>query len=131
MTVTEALYGRFAEWVDRACSRQIPPEALAFSFNLAETSDAFVMELIGSPRFDPSNPDWACDEVFEVRDPEFELPHSEVGREWEPVLQLGVTMVRRYLQDEGNAGLRLREAKGVGVGFVDGDLEIVWPEAAA
>ena len=129
MTVSEGLYRRFAEWADIACTRDIPKEALAFSFNLAETLDAFVMELIGSPRFDRGNPDWACDEVFEVRDPEFELPHAEVGTQWQPVLQIAVTMVRRYLEDPTNAGGRLREAEGVGVGFVDGDLEIVWPES--
>jgi hypothetical protein len=125
------LYRRFAAWTDHACSRTIPEAALAFSFNLAETSDAFVVELIGSPTFEPENPDWACDEVFEVRDPEFALPHAEVGNEWERVLRIAVTMVRRYLQDTTNAGGRLREATVVAVGFVDGDLEIVWPEKAA
>ncbi len=129
--VTEDQHRRFAAWADHACSRDIPSEARAFCFNLAETSDAFVVELIGSPIFDRMDRDWACEEVFRARDPEFELLYAEVGKQWEPVLQMAVTMVRRHLEDRSNAGGRLREAEAVAVGFVDGELEIVWPEGAA
>ena len=124
---TPALQAGFARWVDSICKREIPPEAVAFSFNLAETSDSFVIDLIGAPRFDALDQDWACDDVFRVPDAHFELPYGDVGRQWEPVLALAIALVRQYLGDATNAGERLRMSQAVGVGFVDGDLEVVWP----
>jgi len=129
MSSLEGLYAAFAEWADRACRSAVPREVVAFSFNLAETTDAFVMELIGAPSFDPDNPDWACDEAFHYREPMFRMPHADIGTRWEAALETGITLTRRYLQDTSHAGERLREASAVAIGFVDGDLHIVWRRA--
>jgi len=115
----------FRSWADGAVAGSIPDEARAFSFNLYEHSDSFAMELIGCPEYDADNEDWACREIFAYRDPLFELPHVVVGSKWQEGLATGVRLVKEYLRASG-PGHRLYRAEAVVVGFVDGDLELVW-----
>jgi hypothetical protein len=119
------LAGAFRDWADRALTNRVPDEVRAFSFNLYEHVDAFAMELIGCSRYDAQDQEWACRELFAYRDPLFEMPHSLVGHEWRQGLEFGLTLVREYLRSR-SPGHRLCRAEAVTVGFVDGDLHLVW-----
>jgi hypothetical protein len=120
----------FAAWLDAALSRPMPPDVRAFNFNLYEgVRGTWDIELIGAPTFDPGDPDWACDENFSY--PElFFMRRDEVGDQWEQALAMAIDLVSTYLRG-GNHRHVLRTALGVGVGFVDGELSILWPETAA
>jgi len=122
--IDENIRQQFLDWVDSVLDRPIPPQVVAFNFNLYDAPATWDVQLIGAPSFDPANPDWACDELFDSGQPFFELPHLRNDESWEEGLARAIDLVREYLRTGRNAG-RLRSAKGVGVGFVDGELEIV------
>ena len=55
----------------------MPPGIVAFNFNIAEAIDGFVIEICGAAAFDPDDPDWACDESWDCRPSQFEIPRHE------------------------------------------------------
>jgi hypothetical protein len=116
---------RFRTWLDAAIAQEIPPRVRAICFNLYETGQAFGIELIGAPAFDPDNADWACDEIFEYRRNCPELPIGLFGKAWPRCLEVVTQWVRDYLQ-AGDQAHELRSRDGVAVGFVDGELNVVW-----
>ena len=124
-TSREALSSRFEAWVNRALEQDIPMQVRAFCFNLYETGGAFGVELVGAPGYDPIDTDWACDEVFEYRRERFETPMDPFDGKWEKCLAFFAELLRRYLRTGAHAQ-KLKSSDAVAVGFVDGDLEVVW-----
>ena len=124
------LYPDFAAWVDAALGRPIPAEVVAFAFNLYEGIETFDIQITGSPTFDAADQVWASEIAFSSGESLFPVPRQLVSDRWEEALELVREVVRRYLSDGSRASV-LRGSKGVGVGFVEGDLHLVWPEAAA
>ena len=119
------MYNKVSEWIDGVLSDGVPDEAVAFCFNLYENEDYYwSMELIGAVRFDPDDQDWACDEVtdFNSRESVFTF---QAECEWDEALQTMIDILKKYLNDGKYADL-LKSREGVGVGFVDGDIEIIY-----
>ena len=121
MTSTE-LEQAFVAWADRIVARAV--EAIAYNFNLYEHQDAWAVQLVGTGSFDPANPDWACDETFSSGEDLFVIPKDVAGDSWDAGLAFAKPLISRYLQT-GTYASRLNAAAAVGVGFVDGDLEVV------
>jgi hypothetical protein len=101
---------------------------VAFSFNLYEMSSGIDMDLAGSGSYDEADREWACQEIFAARDPVFEVS-GDPSLGWQDGLALARDLVTEYLAGNSNGSKRLRRARAVAVGFVDGDLERVWPAA--
>ena len=97
--------------------------AHAYCFNLIENSGTYSIELIGTNSFDSQNEDWACDECFEAS------PRSlEIGGgfdSWEACLWSMYDFLESYINSKEIGANILGKSKGVGVGFVDGNLEIL------
>ena len=115
-----------ATWIDEILKKDIPHEVEAFCFNLYDegTNNDWSMELVGSETFDENNPDWPCFEAtdFESR----ETPYKwELEGDWEQVLNYAKKAIGEYL-DNGKYAHVLKSKKGVGIGFVDGDLSIIY-----
>ena len=122
------MYNEFAKWLDGALDTELPEDIAAFNFNLYEDGDGlWSIELIGASRFDPEDPDWACDEVFTNR--EDPLSWSEEA-DWKDVQEAMTTCVERYLS-EGAYASALKNSEAVGIGFVDGDITIVYVKGEA
>lgn len=101
---------------------ELPEKIEAFCFNLYEEgNNVYAVEIIGSPSFDETDEDWACDEVFNNRD--YPLLWKS-DKSWEGVLEDTKALVKRYLKEGRYASLLLSK-KGVGVGFVDGNIELL------
>ena len=115
----------FTSWVDRIMVEYIAMPAVAYNFNLYDHEEEFAIQLIGAKGFDIADDDWACDEVFSSGEDLFILPHSVVGRDWRKGLREAKTLIESYLERGKEAG-RLKASRGVGVGFVGGDLELVY-----
>ncbi len=121
------MYSKIEEWLNNLLEQEIPSETVAFCFNLYEDAgDAWSLELVGTGDFDddPGNPDWACEEVtdFDTR----EAPLSwEKEAEWDEILDDVITALKQYLETGIHADI-LKAYAGVGVGFVDGDMEILY-----
>jgi hypothetical protein len=115
----------FSRWVDRIMREHVARPAVAYNFNLYEHEEEFAIQLIGATAFDPSDDDWACDEAFSSGEDLFILPHSVVGRDWRNGLRESKGLIESYLEQGKEAG-PLKASRGVGVGFVGGDLKFVY-----
>lgn len=119
----------FAEWLDRALSIASRFPVVAYNFNLYEGSMTWDMELVGSSRFDSADLDWPCDAIYTY--PQFcRFSRWDVGDERGQALAFAIEMVSTYLRSGAKKEI-LRSSEGVGIGFVDGDLTLLWPESAA
>jgi hypothetical protein len=119
----------FKEWFSASLAQSMPASVKAFSFNLFELPESsevkFGIELIGSSSFDENDPDWACDEVWEPRVRKISIPKSFSGSCWEQCLANVRALLLTCLSSEV-AAEKLKSKLGVGLGFVDGDLEVLW-----
>lgn len=127
-----ALQAAFDHWLDSALPPSLPAEVEAFNFNIAETSDGFLVEVIGAPGYDPVDDDWAADGTWSSHPGYFSISHESIGKDWKTALQTVTDLVREYIRNENNSRARiLRRARAVTAGFVDGDLLKVWPREIA
>ena len=120
--LTKMEYRDFEKWVDAALAVELPENIEAFCFNLYDDgNNLYSVEIIGSPSFDKTGEDWACNEVFNNRD--YALGWKS-DKSWEGVLEDTKALVKRCLKEGKYASLLLSK-KGVAVGFVDGNLELM------
>lgn len=118
-------YDELANWLDKALGQEIPDGVAAFCFNLYDNDNGlWSMELVGAGSFDPEDSDWACDEVTHLGTRE-ELFVWRQDVQWEHALQRAATVLGQYLEAGGCAHL-LKSRQGVAVGFVDGDLNLLY-----
>ena len=109
----------FFEWLDLILKNELNSEIKAINFNLYEDTDnKWSVELVGTFSFDRDNDDWACDEVFTTRDHPFEI---ECESDWKLVQTFFIGLVNEYLSSG-----KLKEYQAIGIGFVDGDLHILY-----
>ena len=119
----------FFSWIDAALSRPIPERTEAFHFNLYEGTDSVHVQLVGNETFDPGeNPEtdyWPGADTFSTGEEVFEVPFSVAGDDWQAWLNTLTQWIDDYIAD-GSMSLVLRSRKGVGLGFVDGDMYVRW-----
>lgn len=121
------MYQKIAEWLDTILNQEIPENVVAFCFNLYEDGDnQWSMELVGTEEFDEEDGDWACEEVTDFGSRENNIEWSSSG-EWEEILEQITIELKLYLE-KGKYSDKLKSKEGVGVGFVDGDLEIIFQD---
>ena len=118
-------YGEFSAWLDQVLEGDLPEGIAAFNFNLYEGDDAFDIQLIGAPRFEEDDDDWACEEAFSSEEDVYYLPRESEDVEWQEGLACAVDMAETYL-DQGKYAEKLKAAQAVAIGFVDGDLTILY-----
>jgi hypothetical protein len=120
----------FVSWLHKSLSENIAFDVQAFCFNLYEPAGErdvkFGIELIGAGSFDEEDSDWPCDEVWEPATRGISIPVAYSGLEWEQCLGKLKALVKTQLKGSSAAIAPLKESQGIGIGFVDGDLEIVW-----
>lgn len=120
----------FTSWLAVATKPPISDEVKAFAFNLYEPAGKpnvkFGIELIGAGHFNEDDPDWPCDEIWEPQPRGIDIPVSYSGTDWESCLDKMKTLVATLLSKNDAVALKLKVVEGIGIGFVDGDLEIVW-----
>lgn len=119
------IYARIEEWLDEVLRREIPAATAAFCFNLYEDGDAcWSMDLVGTGDFDPEDEDWGCDEITDLgtRGEPFSWKQEA---EWAEVLESAAAALKQYLNCGRHADV-LKAYRGVGVGFVDGNIEILY-----
>ncbi len=115
---------QISDWIDNVLNSDIPDKIAAFCFNLYEEGNgSWSMELVGASRFDLEDEDWPCDEItdFDSRKDPYKW---EMDCTWQEALAHMVNELKEYLANGKHAEL-LKSRTGVGVGFVDGDIEIL------
>lgn len=119
------MFDRVSEWLDVVLKTDIPNDVVAFGFNLYEDGHCnWSMELIGASEFDIANEDWLYSEVtdFNTRDNPLRWRREA---DWEEILNDMVCALKEYLKN-GKYADTLKAKSGVGVGFVDGSIEILY-----
>ena len=119
------MFNELSTWLDGTLSQDIPDGAAAFCFNLYDDGDDnWSLELVATERFDPADADWPCEELddFGTRDEPFAWNEAaEPNAIYEEINDL----LARYLEEGSKADV-LTSLSGVGLGFVDGDLGIIY-----
>jgi hypothetical protein len=126
---TTNIKAQFFAWMDAMLSQHIPERTEGFHFNLYEGADSVHVQLIGTEEFEPGeNPStdyWPAAETFSTGENIFEVLFSVAGPDWKAWLNTVTALVNGYIADGAHASV-LRERKGVGLGFVDGDMYVLW-----
>ena len=116
----------FFVWLDSILKDELNNEVKAINFNLYEDADnKWSIELVGTFSFNKDDDDWACDEVFATRDNPFVI---ECESDWKSMETVFIDLVNEYLSS-GKYASKLKEYLAVGVGFVDGDLHILYDKS--
>lgn len=113
------------DWLDHVFENQSFDNIKGIAFNIYEDGDdAWSFEVVGTATFDESDSDWACDEITDFGTRENPFAWTAVSG-WESILQEVFSILQEYL-DNGKYSELLKSFNGVGVGFVDGDMEILY-----
>ena len=114
---------KFEKWLKKQLIKDIPDNVIAFNFNLYETDDdeSFDVQLVGCENYSKDDEDWACDTVFSSEEDVFTFKDED----WESALETCKSMIQDFLAscDSDN---KLSRAEYVTVGFIDGDLEVIF-----
>ena len=119
----------FNSWIGSALASEVPKTVVAYSFNLFELGPGeakYGIELIGSDEFDTDNSDWACNEAWLADPRSISIPRAFANGAWEACLDDVRGLLTNTLSKSSATAAKLKEAKAVAIGFVDGDLESVW-----
>ncbi|MCC5847289.1 MAG: hypothetical protein JJU29_04270 [Verrucomicrobia bacterium] len=120
----------FRCWLNESLAQDVPDSVKAFSFNLFEPAMVdgvkFGVEVVGTGEFDEDDPDWACDEVWEPVPRGICIPVDFSSEEWETCTQKLKILLLGQLEVDSPAMGILKSRNGIGLGFIDGDLEIIW-----
>ncbi|MHA6492969.1 hypothetical protein ACX0MV_06920 [Pseudomonas borbori] len=130
MKTSSAVQNDFFLWLDEVLSKALPKNTAAFHFNLYEGSESVHVQLMGTDSFVGVTDYWPGNETFSTEEAVFEVPFESAGDEWPEWLEYLKRLVSSYITTGNNSAV-LRNSKGVGIGFVDGDMYVLWPEPKA
>ena len=120
----------FESWLTESLAEKVPESVKAFSFNLYEPAFinevTFGIELIGAETFDENDEDWACEEIWEPQKRGINIPTIYSGKDWEACLEKVKVLLEKKLTSNSTTIQKLKSREGIGIGFVDGNIEIIW-----
>ena len=120
----EEIYSSFREWLDGLLEKtDIPADTKAFNFNLYEEEDnIYSIQPIASDRFDTVDDSWACYEVWTSEEELFYVDTSdEDAKTRETFEKFATDMISDYVTQND-----VQKRVPAGIGFVDGDLNIIY-----
>ena len=118
----------FFAWADRLLNVEVPKGTVAFHFNLYEGIDSVHVQLAGTESFSTVPEYWPGGETFSSGDDVFHVPFEVAGTNWQEWLEALRRLASSYIATGKNSGV-LRSSQGVGIGFVDGDMYVLWQPA--
>ena len=125
------IYEEFSAWLDNLLeNNEMPEDTAAFNFNLYEESEdssehIYGVQLIAADRFEPEDGEWACYEAWSSEEDIFCVDTSdEEDTSAQYAQKLIGEMVSEYLAS-GKYRDILLGTQAVGIGFVDGDIELL------
>lgn len=120
------MYRIVEKWLDEVLHQQIPEEVIAFSFNLYEDgNNKWSMELVGTDSYNADDEDWRCGEVTDFQTRNNPLAWTK-DTNWAIILEDVMNAIKEYLA-YGKFADVLKAKEAVGIGFIDGDVETIYP----
>lgn len=119
-------YEAVQHWLDGLLSQgNLPAEVAAIGFNLYERGqDSWSMEMVGTSRFSLKDESWIDDRVGTFSADKQPLVWTQTS-DWKTILAEAVLNLREYL-NSGHYANQLKTVAGIGIGFADGELEILY-----
>lgn len=119
------MYKKFEDWLNVILQKNFPKDVIAANFNIYEDEEnEWSVEIVGTRSFCENDEEWACDEVTDLGSRENLFVITYEGN-WERVHEIVFNYVKSYLE-QGYFCEKLRALEAVGVGFVDGNIEIAY-----
>lgn len=119
-------YLKFENWLNHLLEMNLPSGIVAFNFNLYEGSEnTYDIQLIGADEFDEDDEDWACTDYYTSEEDICYIERSNEIKDWQVGLEYIANIVQKYMQ-EGKHRDRLINVEALSIGFVDGDLKILY-----
>lgn len=122
-----------SDWLEKSVVEASTGHVRAFCFNLydrhihrGEVLKPYTLELVGSAQFDENDPDWPSQKNFEPTPRSIELPNDFSHLGWEACLEKCKDAIEQYLALDLPGTKILKSVEAVGLGFVDGDLQLIW-----
>lgn len=125
------IYSEFENWLDNLLeNNDMPADTKAFNFNLYEESEGeyvYGVQIIASDRFDADDDgDWACYEIWSSEEDIFCVSAAdEDDKGLQAFMKFMTEIVCDYLEN-GKYKNILLDSKGIGIGFVDGEIDIIF-----
>ena len=112
---------RFSKWINVIESGNLPTEKImGLNFGLFQSSDSYMMYLIGAEIFDEEDENWACEVDYEPKYKYLDLNDSKLNDSgWEYVLDYSVELISNYLKFNDSF---LSKIENITTGFDDGNL---------
>ena len=111
-------------WIEAEVNHISSNEIIEICFNLYEDgNDEWSLEIVGTNSFDMRDADWACAEVYTTREHPYRWHQITT---WDKVLQEVREELIAYLQCDTKQAKKLVSYQGIGLGFVDGDMQILY-----
>lgn len=115
----------FSDWVSDVLV-EIPDETNAFVFNIYEEDDAYLVDITGTTAYDESDESWTEDINWDSGEELFIIPKEKFDGDWEDIHDAIVESLEALLDVDNELSDALCDSDAIAVGFIDGDLEIVW-----
>ncbi|WP_434799153.1 hypothetical protein [Terrisporobacter vanillatitrophus] len=116
---------KFYAWLNNHLEK-MPLNVIALNFNLYEGEyKTYDIQLIGSDIFNEEDDDWACDEIFSTEESLFSIPIYDDISDWRESMTFIKEMIKEYMK-VGEYSNKLIQLQAVGLGFVDGDIELIY-----
>lgn len=117
-------YTKFTAWLNEKVNKPLPENTKGIVFNLYEGEQPHIyrIQFAATASFDLNDEDWACDEIFSSGETMYAFTSKN---NWEVVLREVESNLKSYLEENTSASL-LKKHDGIGLGFVDGDLIIIY-----
>lgn len=113
----------FENWLDKVLEEEIPKKVRNINFNLyEEKNNKWFIELIGSRKNYKDDIDWACCEDYTTRDNIYVFNEESNRRIIEEIF---TNKIKKYLEC-GKYSNKLKNYDSIGIGFVDGDITIIF-----
>jgi hypothetical protein len=130
--MTDNFEQQFYSWLNQAFENGLPTEINAFCFNLhfpGGYDDVIIgIEVVGFEKYDKDDVDWACgpEEKWEPIQRELPIPISYSTDDYDICLMKMRALIEKFLGLNNLAAKKLKQSEAVGIGYVDGDLTLIW-----
>lgn len=129
MDPKQSIQKQLFSWIDNALGRDVPFGTVGFHFNLYEDLESVHVQLVGTGSFDEEPAYWPGNETFTTGEDVFAVPFAVAGATWQDWLVSITALLSQYLA-QGQMAYVLKRSRGVGIGFVDGDMYVLWSRGA-
>ena len=120
----ENYYNNFTSWINEILKNPLPENTKGINFNLyeEENPNTYGIQFVATKSFDLNDDDWACDDIFSSGENMYFFTNKNNREQILKEIELNI---KDYL-DKENESTVLKNYEGIGLGFVDGDLIILY-----